>query len=405
MSPHPQPLVLAPGDNRSLARDLRDAGPVARVVVADLEVWALTRDEELRSALNDPRFRRNWRTWKALNAGQVPPDHPVAAMVRLDNMLTADGDEHRRLRGLISQAFTPRRIEALRPAVEQITRELLDRLAERPDTTVDLKEELAYPLSIGVFSELFGFERTDHDRMRAMVATAFSGGSPEQVRRMRAEVDAFLSELVEAKRARPGPDMTSALVAAREEGDRLSDEELRDTLWLMVTAGFETTASALVNGIRALLDHGDQLALARAGKVTWPAVVEEVLRHSTSVAALPFLFAGEDVEIGGVTVREGEPLLLAYLAANLDDRRYGGSAEEFDVTEERPRHLGLGHGPHTCLGAALARMELQTALEGLFLRFPDLALAEEHPQELPSVFIHSPLTLPARLGTAVSPSL
>lgn len=374
-------------------------------MVADLEVWALTRDEELRSALNDPRFRRNWRTWKALEAGEVPADHPVATMVHLDNMLTSDGAEHRRLRGLISQAFTPRRIEALRPAVDRTASALLDRLAEHDGSAVvDLKEELAYPLSIAVFSHLFGFEETDHDRMRAMVATAFSGGSPEQVRRMRAEVDAFLAELVETKRARPGQDMTSALVTAQEKGDRLSDAELRDTLWLMVTAGFETTASALANGVRALLDHGDQLALARSGEVAWATVVEEVLRHSTSVATLPFLFAAEDVEIGGVTVREGEPLLLAYLAANLDTHRYGESAEEFDVARQRPRHLGLGHGPHTCLGAALARMELHTALEGLFGRFPDLALEKEHQPEMPSVFIHSPLSLRVRLGGAVASS-
>src|SRR5690625_1458169 len=146
--------------------------------------------------------------------------------------------------------------------------------------------------------------------MRTMVNTAFSGGSPEEVRAMRADVDAFLDELVETKRVNPGQDMTSALITARDEGERLSTAELRDTLWLMVTAGFETTASALTNGVRALLEHPDQLALLREGKAEWSAAVEETLRHSTSVAALPFLFATEDVEIGGLTVKAGEPLLL-----------------------------------------------------------------------------------------------
>lgn len=369
-------------------------------MVADLQVWALTGDDALRSALTDPRFRRNWRFWRALNEGEVPRHHPVKAMVHLDNMLTSDGEEHRRLRGLISRAFTPRRIEALRPTVEGLAERLLRGLAERPgDEPVDIKEELAYPLSIGVFAALFGFEETDHDRMRAMVSTAFAGGGPEEIAAMRADVDAFLNELVEAKRAEPGQDMTSALVEANEDGEKLSDAELHDTLWLMVTAGFETTASALANGVRVLLSHPDQLALLREGRAEWSAAVEEVLRHSTSVANLPFLFAAEDVEIGGVTVAEGEPLLLSYLAANLDRGRYGAGAERFDLTEERPRNLGLGHGPHTCLGASLARMELEAALHGLFTRFPGIEAAGDEPTELPSVFINSPLALPVRLGT------
>lgn len=370
-------------------------------MVADLEVWALTRDDSLRSALTDPRFQRNWRAWTALNSGEVSADNPVAAMVRLDNMLTSDGAEHRRLRGLISQGFTPRRIESLRPAVERTTEELLTALAQRPEgEPVDIREELAYPLSIAVFAELFGFDRGDHGRMRAMVATAFAGGTPEEVRAMRADVDAFLDELVEAKRVEPGQDMTSALISARDEGERLSGAELRDTLWLMVTAGFETTASALTNGVRALLEHPDQLALLREGKADWSAAVEEVLRHSTSVAALPFLFATEDVEIGGLTVQAGEPLLLTFLAANLDLDHHGPDADAFDLTADRKRHLGLGHGPHTCLGAALARMELATALSGLFGRFPDIALADPAPPELPSVFINSSAVLPVLLDGA-----
>lgn len=368
-------------------------------MVADLEVWALTGDEALRSALNDPRFRRNWRSWRALGEGEVPENHPVRAMVHLDNMLTSDGAEHRRLRGLISRAFTPRRIEALRPTVEKTARELIDGLAERPtDEPVDIKEELAYPLSIVVFAALFGFEPSHHDRMRAMVASAFSQGNPEEVAALRADVDAFVDELVAAKRADPGDDMTSVLVTANEDGDRLSNVELRDTLWLMITAGFETTASAVANGVQVLLSHPEQLALLQEGKVEWSTAVEEVLRHSTSVAALPFLFAVEDVEIGGVTVAKGEPLLLGYLAANLDGERYGASAERFDLTEERPRNLGLGHGPHTCLGSALARMELETALQGLFTRFPQAAMDGEGPAAMPSVFVNSPLTLPVRLG-------
>ncbi|MGV2384837.1 MAG UNVERIFIED_CONTAM: hypothetical protein LOD86_06150 [Thermobifida fusca] len=197
------------------------------MVVEGLEVWALTHDRELREALIDPRFRRNWRTWRALNEGEVATDHPVAAMVYLDNMLTVDGEAHRRMRSPVAQAFTPRRVELLRPRVTEIVNALLDQLAER-DGTVDFKTEFAYPLSMRVFSALFGIPERDHGRMQQMVNTAFSPSSPEEVRAMREELDAFLDELIEDKRRSPGEDLTSALVTATDEEHKLSDAELRD---------------------------------------------------------------------------------------------------------------------------------------------------------------------------------
>ncbi|WP_106584296.1 cytochrome P450 family protein [Murinocardiopsis flavida] len=364
-------------------------------MVDGLEVWALTRDTDLRAALTDRRFRRNWRHWTALTSGEVPEDHPVAAMVHLDNMLTADGDEHRRLRGLISQAFTRARIAALRPAVEAIARGLLDGLAAEPGP-VDLKAHYAYPLSMAVFGALFGIGEADHDRIRQMVTVAFSTAPPEQVRAMRAEVTAYLDELIATKQDEPGEDVVSALLRAREQGDRLGDAELRDTLWLLLTAGFETTASALVNAIAALLDRPDQMTAVQGGLLELPAVVEESLRQASSVAALPFLFAAEDITIAGRTIATGEPVLLAYLAANRDTAHYGRDAEEFDATRRRPRHLGLGHGPHICLGAALARLELQIGLAALVARFPDLRRTKA-PPPVASVFIHSPAGLPVHL--------
>lgn len=397
MAAVPEPIVLVPGKSREQALQLRETGPLARVVVEGLEVWALTHDRELREALIDPRFRRNWRTWRALNEGEVATDHPVAAMVYLDNMLTVDGEAHRRMRSPVAQAFTPRRVELLRPRVTEIVNALLDQLAER-DGTVDFKTEFAYPLSMRVFSALFGIPERDHGRMQQMVNTAFSPSSPEEVRAMREELDAFLDELIEDKRRSPGEDLTSALVTATDEEHKLSDAELRDTLWLLVTAGFETTSSALANAVQTLLTHPDQLAHLRSGSIAWEDAIEEVLRQSSSVATLPFLFAAEDVQIGDRTIRAGEPVLLAYLAANLDVERYGEDAAEFDATQSRPRHLAFGHGPHTCLGAALARLEMEVALTTLFTEFPEVSLAEGEAPRLESVFIHAPAALPIRLG-------
>ncbi|GAA3766574.1 cytochrome P450 [Salinactinospora qingdaonensis] len=369
------------------------------MVLEGLEVWALTHDAELRAALTDRRFRRNWRTWKDLTDGTVPADHPVAAMVRLDNMLTADGSDHRRLRGLISQGFTPARIEALRPGIEVRVQHLQEEIADMTGP-VDLKRDFAYPLSLSVFSDLFGLPPTDYGQLHTMVDAAFALASSEEVRAMRAQVDAYLDELIATKQNRPGPDLVSALIAARQAGERLSTHELRDTLWLLITAGFETTASALANGIEALLASPDQLARLRNGAFQWPVAVEEVLRQATSVAVLPFLFAGEDITIAGHTITTGEPVLLCYLSANRDPARYGLEANTFDLTHSRPRHLGLGHGPHVCLGASLARLELEIALAALFTRFPRLKPAKDtaHTTRMQSIFINSPATLPVFLN-------
>ncbi|GAA3744950.1 cytochrome P450 [Spinactinospora alkalitolerans] len=370
------------------------------MVVEGLEAWALTRDRELRAALTDRRFKRNWRTWTALVEGEVSPDHPAAAMVYLDNMLTGDGADHRRLRGLISQGFTPRRVNALRPSIAATVERLLDGITAVPGP-VDIRADLAYPLSLAVFGELFGIPAEEHGRLRQMVETAFSFAPLEQVRAMRADVDAYLDELVAAKQARPGGDAVSALIGARDRGDRLSTAELRDTLWLLITAGFETTASALANAVEMLLSNPDQLARLCAGALEWPIAVEEVLRQATGVAALPFLFAGEDITLAGHTIAAGEPVLLCYLAANLDSARYGPGAEEFDITRSRPRHLGFGHGPHVCLGAALARLELEVALSALFTRFPDISLADgSAASRAASVFINVPAAVRVRPGPA-----
>ncbi|WP_345556069.1 cytochrome P450 [Streptomonospora halophila] len=330
----------------------------------------------------------------------MPADHPVAAMVGLDNMLTADGADHRRLRGLISQAFTPGRIGALRPAICGRAEKLVEELALAAGP-VDVKAAFAYPLSQQVFGDLFGIGETDHGRIRAMVDTAFSTAPPDEVRAMRAEVDAYLDEVIAAKQDMPGSDVVSALIGAREGGERLSTRELRDTLWLLLTAGYETTASALANGIETLLGSPEQLARLCAGEAAWLAAVEEILRAATSVATLPFLFASEDVTVAGHTIAAGEAVLLCYLAANRDPARYG-EAQALDLGAMRPRHLGLGHGPHVCLGAALARAELEIGLSTLFARFPRARRVEPAPPRLGSVFINSPAALPVHLEPAAA---
>ncbi|WP_349497231.1 cytochrome P450 family protein [Nocardiopsis ansamitocini] len=295
--------------------------------------------------------------------------------VLLRNMLTSDNLDHRRLRGLVAKAFTPRRIEEMEPAIESIVTRLIEQL-RAADGPVDLRAEFAFPLPMLVLSELFGIGEQDRPRLVALVRKGFGSAvmTPEEGAAFYGEIHSVFSSLIEARRAAPTDDLASALIAARDEGDQLTDAELVDMLFLFVAAGFETTEGAICNTVRALLTHPEQLELVRSGKVGWDAVVEEVLRWDTSLFTLPFSYALEDTDLGGVHVAKGDAILLCYGSAGRDEQHHGSAADTFDVTRPPSRHLAFGRGPHHCMGAPLARKEMTIALPRLFEEFPDLAL-------------------------------
>ncbi|MCP2163783.1 cytochrome P450 family protein [Goodfellowiella coeruleoviolacea] len=368
----------------------------------------MTRHKELQEVLGSPtRFARNWRHWSALSSGAVPQDHPLVSLVRYDNMLQSDGADHTRLRGLISKAFTARRVQELRPRVEELVTDLLDRI-EAKGGQADIVADLAMPLPLSVISELFGVAEADRPRVLAMARSVFSSvTSAEEASANLEAVAAYFTGLIAEKRQHPADDLTSALIQARDKEDRLSEQELFDTLWLMLVAGFETTEGVIANGVRALLTHPDQLELLRSGQCSWEAAVEEVLRWDTSIANLPFRYAIEDVELGGRTLRKGEAVLLSFASANRDPEQHGPDAHLFDITREQRKHLAFGHGVHFCLGSPLARLELQTALPALFDRFPDLALATPTTELTPvaSVVSNYPTTLPVTHSATKAPAV
>jgi cytochrome P450 len=381
---------------------LRTEGPVRLIEMpGGVQGWAVAGYDTLRELLLDPRVskdpRQHWPLW--MN-DDLAEDWPLRLWVSVRNMFTSYGSEHRRLRSLVSSAFTARRTEALRPKIETIATGLLDRI-DAMDGPVDLRAQYSYRLPVEVICQLFGVPDDQRDRLRTVVDTVFdTTATPEQQQANGIAMYELMAYLVELKRSTPADDLTSALLAVHNEDDgKLAEHELVDTLILMLTAGHETTVNLLDQAIFALLTHPEQLALVRDGQRAWTDVIEEALRWQAPVAYLPLRYAVEDIDVAGVTIHKGDAILAAYAAAGQDPAHYGEDAAEFDITRESKQHLAFGHGVHHCLGAPLARLEAQIALRALFERFPDLTLAVPVDELTPmhSFLSNGHLTLPALL--------
>ncbi|MGW1728853.1 cytochrome P450 family protein [Streptomyces sp. NPDC002306] len=357
---------------------LRAAGPLVAVELpGNVPVWAVTHHAEAKALLTDPRLVKDINVWGAWQRGEIPQDWPLIGLANPGrSMLTVDGADHRRMRTLVAQALTPRRVEAMRARIAELTDELLDRLPTDADV-VDLKAAFAYPLPMYVVADLMGIDESRLPRLKVLFEKFFSTQTPPaEVIATLVELAGIMGETVAAKRAEPGDDLTSALVLASEDGDRLTDEEIVSTLQLMVAAGHETTISLIVNAVVNLSTHPDQKAMVLAGTVDWSAVVEETLRWSTPTSHVLIRFATEDVPVGDKVIPAGDALIVSYGALGRDEQAHGPSAGDFDVTRDtRTRHISFGHGPHVCPGAALSRLEAGVALPALYARFPELDLA------------------------------
>ncbi|MFI6447456.1 cytochrome P450 [Kitasatospora sp. NPDC050543] len=404
--PNPR-IVLDPlaRDNAAEGALLRAAGAVVPVELpGGVSAWAVARHAQARELLTDSRLVKDAAHWAAFQRGDVPRSWPLIGLaVPGRSMVTTDGAEHRRLRALVAQAFTPRRVELMRPRVEEITARLLDSLAAAREREVDLKTEFAFPLPMTVIGTLLGVDEADHAYLRELYERFFgSKPDPAGIQATIAALNAFVDDLVAQRRAAPQDDLTSALLAAAVEGGALTDAEAAATLRVIIAAGHETTVNLISNAVRALLAHPEQLALVRAGEVSWDAVVEESLRWTPPTSNFLFRFTTEDVKVEDVVIPAGEPVLISYNAIGRDPAQHGITAEVFDVTRDPIRHLSFGHGPHVCPGSPLARLEAAVALPALFQRFPDLALAvpDGELQPSPSLVVNSLRELPVRLGAA-----
>jgi cytochrome P450 len=370
---------------------LQEHEPLSRVKLPYGDVgWLLVRYDDCRAALADPRFSL---------AQAAVRDVPRLTPLRQGAILTdQDPPEHTRLRRLIAKAFTVRRVEQLRARAEQVTAELLDEMV-KAGPPADLVQSFAVPLPGLMVCELIGVPYADRDQFREWVGAFMSvtALTNEERGAKLGQLAGYLATLAAQRRQTPTDDLLGALVIATDEGDRLTEDELIQLTLVLLAAGYESTASQITNFVYALLTHPDQLALLRSRPELMPGAVEELMRWVPLLACADTLprYALEDVELSSGTIPAGDPILLAKHVANRDPRRYA-SADRLDITRDATGQLGFGHGAHHCIGAPLARMDIQVALTALLDRLPGLRLAvsEDQVQWKTGLAVRGPVALP-----------
>ncbi|HST86296.1 MAG TPA: cytochrome P450 [Kineosporiaceae bacterium] len=391
---HTEPLAYPFNEDEGLAMNqayaaAREADGMIRVRMPFGEpAWLATRYADARLVLGEARFSRALAT---------EHDEPRLSPEQRDTgILSMDPPDHTRLRTLVTKAFTVRRIEELRPRVRDLAGRLIDDLIAL-EPPVDLVENFALPLPVGVICELLGVPVEDRPRFRVWSDAALSTNSltPEESMANREELRNYIRGLINAHRVTPANDLMTALIEAHDLRDRLSELELVDLCMAILVAGHETTASQIPNFVYALLERPERWAQLREDPALIPAAVEELLRFVPLGAAASFpRYAREDIKVGGVLVRAGEPVLVAVGAANLDALQFD-TPEELRFDRKNNQHLGFGHGVHHCLGAPLARVELQEALRVLLAKLPNLSLAGDIVWKT-AMIVRGPRTMPVR---------
>ena len=353
--------------------ELRENRPVARVrTLAGAEVWLVTRYDDVRMVLADPRFSR---------AAVVKQGAPRVALAKPmpNSLTTTDPPEHTRLRKLVSTTFAHRRIERTRPWVAELSAQLAEDVAAAGDSA-DIRQLVALPLPIQVICQLLGVPYEDREQFREWTELGYSMRMAEKdlVEDAMTSLTAYIEALVTKKLAnsdQPAEDLLDELVRAREEGDRLSQDELIAFGVNLLVAGHETSANQISSCVATLLRWPENWAKLVANHDLVPSAVEELLRFNRFSEVGQLRVAIEDVELHGVHIKAGEGVMAALNSANRDPRAYD-EPDELQLDRKDNKHLSFGFGPHFCLGAQLARIELQESLLALVRRFPRMSLAK-----------------------------
>ncbi|MGW1075472.1 cytochrome P450 family protein [Streptomyces sp. NPDC002537] len=375
--------------------------PVREALVPDgYRVWLVTRYDEARAVLADPRVAKDMYRAGELYKRLTGEERPIIGGALTRHMLNFDPPDHTRLRTLVNKAFTARMVERLRPKIEELTEELLDSLTGRDE--IDLVWDYAFPLPISVICELLGVPRADRPLFRTWAEKQAELLDPRAAEAVTDDMTAYLRGLIHDKRERPADDLLTALIQARDNEDRLDETELVGMAYLLLKAGFETTVNLIGSGVLRLLCNPDQLAALRADPGLLPGAVDELLRYEGPAVMSMLRFTTEPITVGDIPIPAGEFILVSMRAANRDPARYP-DPERFDIKRDAGGHLGFGHGIHYCVGAPVGRLEAEIAVGRLLERFPDLALAAA-PETLTwmdATLLRGLLGLPVSLGRPV----
>jgi cytochrome P450 len=368
---------------------LRENLPLYQIKLNDRPLWIISRFEDVEAVLKDQRFVKSVR--KVYTQEEIAQKFPwllsgqqertgQAFLVR--HMLNADPPDHTRLRSLVNLSFTPRLIEQWRERIQAIANELLDAVQNPPNgeqrCEMELIGEFAFPLPMTVITEMLGVPDTDRTRFRVWSNQVVEASGDFQafatLRESLDEFQAYLSELIEQKREQNADDLLGKLIRTEAEGDKLTEDELISMVFLLLVAGHETTVNLIGNGVLALLQHPDQLEKLKQNPELIKSAIEEFLRYRGPLLAATQRWVSEDIELGGQQIQRGDQVIALLSSANRDERAFE-HADQLDITRKENHHLAFGKGIHYCLGAPLARLEGQIAINTLLKRMPNLRLA------------------------------
>lgn len=355
---------------------LREHDPVHRGKITVMNVYFLSRYEDCVTVTKDRRFVRERARATGKKSSALPIPLPRALEAMSNNMLMRDGEDHRRLRNLVHQAFTPRRLKHLESRIEKLTQDLLDKMQGK--MVVDLKQDYCLPIPVTVIAEMLGIAPQDmqvfRQHLSAMTESLTGLSALKLVAHDLPEAQRYIKALIDKKRKHPAEDILTGLIQAEEDGNNLSEEELVSMCFLLIVAGYETTVYLLTNAILCLLGHPEQLQKLKDQPELIEGAIEESLRYLGPIQASKPYYASEDITLHGVTIPKGAGVMPLLGAANHDPRQFE-NPEVFDIERSPNRHLGFSQGIHYCLGAPLARIEGRIAIQNLFARYPDLKLA------------------------------
>ncbi|MEV5735528.1 cytochrome P450 [Streptomyces sp. NPDC003388] len=381
--------------------ELRARGRVIRYEPTDQ--WLVPHHADVSALLRDRRLGRTYRhrfTHEEFGRSAPPPEHEPFHTLNDHGMLDLEPPDHTRIRRLVSKAFTPRTVERLKPYVHGLADDLVAGLVEAGGG--DLLTDVAEPLPVAVIAEMLGVPEADRALLRpwsAAICGMYELNPSEETAasavRASAEFSAYLAELIAARRERPGEDLISGLIAAHDEGDRLTEQEMISTAVLLLNAGHEATVNATVNGWWALFRNPGQLAALRADHSLVPSAVEELMRYDTPLQLFE-RWVLDDIEIAGTTIPRGAEIAMLFGSANHDPAVFADPAR-LDLTRRDNPHISFSAGIHYCIGAPLARIELAASMTALLERAPALTLASE-PRRKPNFVIRGLEGLSVKVG-------